>query len=260
MKIAALILSWNELGVSKDSVRRLLKEEEVDAVFVVDNGSTDGSQEYFNKLKGTPKFGFISLPKNSGPSVARNLGIMAIQADAIMLIDGDILYVPGTIKEYAKVLEKYPDAFCVGQNSFELVMQLGYNGTMDQIEADVRMPTNYTVSDWFPMAWTQYGLFRADLLKKYMFVEVPPFNEPGYGMEDDWYYHEMKEQGYVSLAVDKPLYYHEAHTGIKELNKANLSTKFKERKKVFDKKWGKNSQWSEYLANNVVEKTTRPKP
>lgn len=261
MKIACLLLNWNELNVAKDSVRRLLKEPEVDAVFVSDNGSTDGSKEYFHELKDKePRLGLIDLPKNSGPSVGRNVGISVTEADAIFLIDGDILYVPGTIKEYAMILEKYPDAFCVGQNSYENVAQYGHNGTLNPIEADMQMSEDYVISDWFPMAWTQYGLFRADLLKKYMFVEEGAFGEPGYGLEDDWYFHQMKELGYVSLAVDKPLYYHEAHTGIKELMKADLSLKLKERKKAFQKRWGKDSQWSEYLAKHQPEKTTRPRP
>lgn len=260
MKVGCLVLNWNELSVSKDSVRRLLKEPEVDSVFVVDNGSTDGSKEYFGKMKGVAKFGFIDLPTNTGPSVARNIGISMIQADAIFLIDGDILYCPGTIKEYAKILEKYPDAFCVGQNSFERVMQLGYNGTMDPIEADMRMPDDYTISDWFPMSWTQYGLFRADLLKAHPFIEEGAFGEAGYGLEDTWLYHQMKGLGYVSLAVDKPLYYHQAHSGIKELVKAGLSLKLEERKKIFEKKWGKGMDWSEILVREKPEHTTRPKP
>lgn len=260
MSVAVVILSWNELSVTRDSVWRLLKEPEVSTVIVVDNGSTDGSKEYFRSLRDNDKFGFIDLPKNAGISVARNLGITMVREELIFLLDGDILYVPGTIKEYAKILEANPDAFCVGQNSFELVMQNEYNGTIDPLEADLRMTEDYVISDWFPMAWTQYGLFRADLLKKQLFIETPPFNEPGYGFEDDWLFHEMREQGYISLSVNKPLYYHQAHTGLNELKKEGLDTKQKEREKLFKKRWGRRSQWSEWLADNQPEKTTRPKP
>lgn len=265
MKIVTLILNWEELDVSKESVRRLLKEPDLEAVFVVDNGSIDGSKEYYENLENTARFHFVGLPTNQGPSVARNIGIDEIrkvmrEVDAIFLLDGDILYVPGTIKEYSKILSHYPDAFCVGQNSFELVMKYGYNGTTNPIEADIHMSDDYTISDWFPMAWTQYGLFLAHLLYDYPFIETPPFNEAGYGLEDDDFYHAMKERGYVSLAVDRPLYYHEAHTGIKELMKSGLSLKLKERKKVFEQKWGKRSQWSEWLQDNQPEKTTRLHP
>lgn len=280
MGISCLVLNWNELEVSKDTVRRALKDPDIGEVIVVDNGSEDGSKEYFYKIAGTvvtadsikgkianlkfkngnQRLTFIDWPINAGASIARNLGVSIAKGDYTFLIDGDILYVPGTVKEYQKVLDKYPDAACVGQNSFEMVMELGHNGTQNAIEADARMTDDYTVSDWFPMAWTQYGLFRTELLRKFPFIEEPPFNEAGYGYEDDYLFHELREAGYVSLALDKPIYYHYAHAGIRELLKADLELKLKERKKVFEKRWGKNSQWSEWLNVHQPEKTTRPKP
>lgn len=278
MSVTALILNWNELEVVKDSARRLLKEPGVTEVIVVDNGSTDGSKEHFHKRAGTivtpgeggglkgldfktgnQKLIFIDWPINAGASVARNLGIKVAKGDYIFLIDGDILYVPGTIREYTKVLETYPDAACVGQNSFELLSKHGHNGAINPIHADIRMEEDYTISDWFPMAWTQYGLFRGDVLRENPFVEEPPFNEAGYGFEDDDMYHMLKANGWVSLSCDKPLYYHFAHSGIRELMKEDLEFKLQERKLVFEKRWGKNSGWAEAVARGI-EKTTRPKP
>lgn len=262
MNVSFVVLNWNELEVVKDTVRRALKDPDIDEVLVVDNGSTDGSKEYFEERKGLPKLGFISLPENAGASVARNLGIQVSKGKYIFLIDGDILYVPGTVKEYVKILEAYPDAACVGQNSSELLARLGHNGAFEPSEADVRMDDDYTISDWFPMAWTQYGLFRADFLKAHPFVEEPPFNQAGYGFEDDWLYHEMKEAGMVSLAVDKPIYYHFAHSGIRELIKDGIDYEANamERKAVFEKRWGKGSGWSETVRKGNLNQTTRPKP
>lgn len=277
MGVTALILNWNELEVVKGSARRLLKEPGVDKVIVVDNGSEDGSKEYFRQragivvvpgkggmenvkfTAGNQKLTFIDWPYNAGASVARNLGIKISNGEYTFLIDGDILYVPGTIAEYVKVLDMYPDAACVGQNSFELLAQLGHNGTLDPIEADARMTDDYVVSDWFPMAWTQYGLFRTQLLMENPFVEEPPFNEAGYGFEDDDMYHQLKAAGYACLSVNKPIYYHFAHSGIRELYKADMELKFEERKSVFEKRWGKKGGWAEAVARGI-EKTTRPKP
>lgn len=262
-KVSVCLLNWNEFNVSRDSVRRLMKEPDVTQIVLVDNGSTDESKEYFRSLV-QHGFTLVDLPENMGPSVARNKGIEQCDEDYIFLLDGDILYVPGTIAEYQKILDNYQDAFCVGQNSFELLSRLGHNGTLNAVEADLRMPTDYTISDWFPMAWTQYGLFRGDLLREFKFIEDGPFGEAGWGYEDDDYYHEMKRLGYTALSVDKPLYYHEAHTGIKELIRSEsreyFDIKMKARKKIFDKKWGRGSSWGDSLAKNNPEKTTRPTP
>lgn len=265
--VSVVVLNWNELEVVKDTVRRLLKEPGNIEIIVVDNGSTDGTREYFENLKVTQgqrvnALGFCYLPENCGASIARNIGIKASIGKYIFLIDGDILYVPGTIAEYVKILEKYPDAACVGQNSCELIAQLGHNGAYEPHQADARMDEDYTISDWFPMAWTQYGLFRASFLKEHPFVEVPPFNQAGYGFEDDWMYHEIKEAGLVSLSVDKPIYYHYAHSGIRELTKDGIDYEknMLERKAVFEKRWGKKSGWADTLQKTGHGNSTRPKP
>lgn len=262
-KVSVCILNWNELNVSRDSVRRLMKEPDVTQVVVVDNGSTDGSKEYFRELV-QHGLTLVDLPENVGPSVGRNKGIEQCDEDYIFLLDGDILYVPGTIAEYQKILDHYTDAFCVGQNSFEMVMQLGHNGTLNPIEADLRMDTDYVISDWFPMAWTQYGLFRGDLLREYRFIDEGPFGQAGWGYEDDDYFHEMKKLGYTALSVNKPLYYHEAHSGVKELIRSESQEFFddqmKRRKKIFDKKWGKKNTWGEVIVKVNPDKTTREKP
>lgn len=252
MKIASLNINWNELDIAKDSIRRLLKEP-IDEVWLVDNGSTDGSKEYFSAIK-DPKFHFINLPENMGSSVGRNAGIDKIDADYIFLLDSDILYVKGTIKEYQKILDKNKDTYCVGQNSFELLTRLSHNGTPDPIDADMGMGADYKVTEGFPMAWTNYGLFRGDLLRKVRFIEEGAFGEAGYGLEDTYLHKEMEKLGFVSLACSLPIYYHEAHGGLRELGKAGKDIKFNQRTKIFEKKWGKNNDWADILRKGVEMK------
>lgn len=245
MKTVALCLNWNEIDISKDSIRLLLKEP-IDEVWVVDNGSTDESKEYFKGIN-NPKFHLVDLPENNGASVGRNAGIDKIKADYIFLLDADILYVKGTIKEYQKVLEKYPKAYCIGQNSLKLLNELGHNGVYDIMEADLSMGDDYKVEDWFPIAWTQYGLFRGSLLKKIKFTTEGAFGEAGYGFEDDYLHHEMKKLGYESLSISLPIYYHFAHSGWRELDLHNKEDKMVQRKKIFEKKWGKGKGWWDAL-------------
>jgi hypothetical protein len=70
----------------------------------------------------------------------------------------------------------------------------------------------------------------------------------------------MQADGLVSLAVNKPVYYHHAHAGLRELAKAGLENRFEERKKVFTTLWGRGSGWAETLKRKNPEQTTRPKP
>ena len=144
-QVSAIVLCWNELEIAKDTVRLLLKEGH--EVILVDNGSTDGSKEFFKDVMDN-NFKFVNLPKNMGASVGRNKGIEVSTGENIFLIDGDILYVKGTIEVYQNILRAYPDAGCVGQNSQKLLNELGHNGVYDPTEADYRMSKDYSIEDW----------------------------------------------------------------------------------------------------------------
>lgn len=258
-KTTAIVLNWNELDISRDSVRLLLKEPTVAKVILVDNGSKDGSREYFIKID-DPKFFPIFLPENKGSSIARNVAISNADTEYVFLLDGDILYVKGTIKEYEKILNMYRYVGCVGQNSMQLLNELGHNGVYDPSLADFRMTNDYVIEEWFPMAWTQYGLFRTEMLKELKFVELPPFNEAGYGFEDDWLFHDMDKNNYTSLSVNKPIYYHHAHSGMRELEKAGLADKMIKRKQVFEDTWGPKSGWSDTVKKRSLNKKVLSNP
>lgn len=227
--LTAIVLSWNNLNVIKDTIRRLRREADV---IVVDNGSTDGSQLYLADLG--DKITYIQMGENKGSSVARNMAISRIKGD-FFLIDGDILYVPDSIKILQETIEKYPECGCLGVNDPLRVAQTGMNGTPNLQEAEVF--ANFSkVYKGFPMAWTQYGYFRNTGQR---FPEAYPFDRAGMGYEDSWYYHEMKEKGLESYFITKPLYYHDAHAGHRELKKLNQSTLEPERREAFEKRFGK---------------------
>jgi GT2 family glycosyltransferase len=242
-EVNALILNWNESHISVDSASLLLNEGV--KTIVVDNGSEDGSVDKFKKRLGKD-ITLIALDKNYGSSVGRNVGIELVNRKYTFLLDGDILYVPGTIAAYQKILEEFEDAACVGYYDYvRRVLDGSAHGTNSREKADQAMSDFDKISNWYPIAWTQYGLFRSEILKKYKFPTVPPFDNYGYGFEDDWLYHQFRADGYESLHVDKPLYYHDAHFSVRELARQGLPNMVKERKAVFEKHWGKENSSSE---------------
>lgn len=233
----AIVLSWNNLNVIKDTVRRLRRETDV---IVVDNGSTDGSQLYLADLG--DKITYIQMGENKGSSIARNIAISKVKSKYFFLIDGDILYVPESIKYLEEILDKYPECGCVGVNNPQRLAETGMNGTLNELEADTKARKPTTIYKGFPMAWTQYGLFRNTGQR---FPEEYPFDRAGMGYEDDFYYREMKEKGLRSYYIRSPLYYHDAHSGHRELAKLRQPTLEDERRKAYEKRWGES-----WLAGN----------
>lgn len=230
-KTTAIVLNWNNLNVSKDTVRRLKKEV---PVIVVDNGSTDGSHKYFAEYD-APNVKVILSKHNVGMSLARNLAIDQVKTPYFFLIDGDILYVPKSIQYLEEILDAHTKCGCVGVHNPLIVQRFGHNGVPSEQMADLKAEKPEMIFKGFPMAWTQYGLFRKlDLRMPAMY----PFDRAGHGYEDEWYQREMESLGYDTYYIEKPLYYHDAHAGKRELQKFNIPTLEEERRKAFIDKWG----------------------
>jgi hypothetical protein len=181
--------------------------------------------------------------------VARNAALSLVTTPYTFLIDGDILYVPGTLGVYRAIIENPAvgdlNPACVGYHNETIRELTGQNGIGDRAKADLslKLADSFTVQNWFPMAWTQYGLFKSEPLKALQFVTKSPFDEPGHGFEDDWLFHDLRHCGYSSLSCDKPLYYHDAHYSLRELDRLGLPSKTDERGAVFAKYWGATSGW-----------------
>jgi glycosyltransferase involved in cell wall biosynthesis len=77
-------------------------------VIVIDDGSTDGTQEFVRRAQGLP-VRLIELD-GVGPAAARNVGIRASGSDLIAFLDADDLWVPGALNLLARTLEEQPGA------------------------------------------------------------------------------------------------------------------------------------------------------
>lgn len=252
IKASAIITNWNESHVSVESARRLLAEGI--EVIVVDNGSDDGSDELFKEFGSRIKY--VRLNDNYGSSIARNLGACFASNSRTFLIDGDILYVPDTIRKYSLVMDMLPDAAIVGYFDYDRSVKNNghWSGTLDKKEADERIGTITKINCWYPMAWTQYGLFRTDVLREVKFPTEPPFNSFGWGYEDDYFFYAMRAKGWKSYSVNAPNYYHDKNFGRRELKKRGLNDMFKERRKAFCERWGLSIEDYEVTAGWIEKK------
>lgn len=224
-----LILNLNEIDVVSSSIRRLRREGH--HIIVVDSGSDDDSKEILGNTTGIT---FVNLRENKGSSIARNAGLEKSTAKYVFLLDGDILYIPGTILAMEELMEATPDAGCIGVHN-----PRDYDGTQARHRADPWWPMNpgKLYSD-FDMAWTQYGLFRGDVLRDTCFYDEGVFGEAGVGYEDDWLWHDLNKLGLKSYYLPNVIYYHEKHGGKRWLEAHDMPIRDDERLAVFEKEWG----------------------
>ena len=98
--VAVVIPSWNSLALLPRCLESLAAQDVAIELFVVDNGSTDGSVAYLEK-EGVPH---LSLPRNIGFAAAVNLGVEQTSAAEILVLNADTALAPGCISSLAAAL------------------------------------------------------------------------------------------------------------------------------------------------------------
>lgn len=103
MNVAIVLVTHNRLEYTKKSISRLLEDhsEEFD-LYLWDNASTDGTQEYLKNLK-DPRIAETILSKNNqGQTGAMNYVWSKTKAELIGKLDNDCLVTPGWTRIMAK--------------------------------------------------------------------------------------------------------------------------------------------------------------
>ncbi len=101
MTISIIVPNMNGIKILKECLLSLQHQERIpEEIIVVDNGSTDGSQDIIRKE--FPDVKLISLPDNTGFTGANNTGIKAATGEMIVLLNNDCIVEPGWLNNLSK--------------------------------------------------------------------------------------------------------------------------------------------------------------
>lgn len=120
MKISVVIVSWN----AKEYLRECLTSLKSDVsgpdceVFVVDNHSTDGSQEMVSTE--FPNVKLVRNEKNLGFAAANNIGIRRCSAEYVLLINSDVVVKDNCIDMMFKYMNAHPDIGVLGPRIIDI--------------------------------------------------------------------------------------------------------------------------------------------
>jgi glycosyltransferase involved in cell wall biosynthesis len=101
--VSVIITTYNRRGFLKEAVLSVLNQDYKDKeVIVVDDGSTDGSDEEISGLS----VGYV-WKENGGISSARNKGIEVSSGEYLAFLDVDDLWRKGKLSEQMKLMQEY---------------------------------------------------------------------------------------------------------------------------------------------------------
>jgi GT2 family glycosyltransferase len=106
--IAAVIVNWNGRPLLDSCLRSILTQTPPpELVFLVDNGSTDGSAEHVRLA--WPSVSVLETGDNLGFAGGNNVGIraaLAAGADSVLLLNNDAQLLPGALESLRLALER----------------------------------------------------------------------------------------------------------------------------------------------------------
>jgi N-acetylglucosaminyl-diphospho-decaprenol L-rhamnosyltransferase len=111
-KVSVLVVSHNRIDLLRRALDALERSENRASleIVVVDNGSTDGSQDLEVVYPGAR---FIRLPRNFGLTKALNLGVRGSEGEYVLFLHEDTEVFPETVRLLAEVLDAQPEAGAV---------------------------------------------------------------------------------------------------------------------------------------------------
>lgn len=120
MKVSVIIVTYNRKEELIECLMSILKQTYIpDEIIVIDNNSTDGTENIF-KLKFTHTFiKYFKLDKNHGVAGGRNIGIKKASGDILVFIDDDAEIEP--IDAIERIRKKFEYDQLVGILAFRIV-------------------------------------------------------------------------------------------------------------------------------------------
>jgi GT2 family glycosyltransferase len=224
-KLTVQILNWNGKDLLAQGLPSVLDAVAVmngDAeLLVVDNGSTDGSQEFVRSTY--PSVRLLELPSNIGFGEGNNVGVKHANGEIVVLLNNDMTVEIEFLKPLLMCFADDPDLFAVGCQIFfqdrsrrreETGRTSAYweNGTIRYLHQDVEA-RNATLRR-IPITWASGGAAAYSRSKYLELGGFRPIYSPAYVEDTDLSYRAWKRGWHVLFAQDSIVYHkHRASTG-----------------------------------------------
>ena len=107
-KVSVIIFNYNGMGFVDKCVENILSQDYQDFdLFMLDNGSTDGSDTYI--MSRYPRVKIIKIANNCGIAKASDVAFSQMKTPYIISVHNDVFLRQGWIREMVRALDKAPE-------------------------------------------------------------------------------------------------------------------------------------------------------
>ena len=202
--VSVVLINWNSHKMARESISNIMKTAAYPnyEIYVVDNGSKDGSVEKISEE--FPSVKIIKNAENKGFAYALNQGYRDSKGAYVGQVNVDCTMLDGWLGEMVKVLESSPEIGIVGARE---VSREQANNAAEL--AKIRDEPNIEKMT-LPVCW----LVKREIIDKIGYLDAEFFS-PAYGEEADWNFRARKI-GYKVVKVNRANTIHEGSAVIKK--------------------------------------------
>lgn len=230
--VSIIIPVFNKIEYTKKCIESILKNtNEGFEVLVVDNGSNDGTEEYFAEItKSENRIRYIKNPENLGFAAANNIAALKAKGEYLVFLNNDTEVQAGWLENMLKVAQNDEKVGAVGCKLLYPDLSIQHAGVVivdNQIQNDPLQAQNIFVGEKRdakdPNIIREYQAVTAAcmLVSAKKFTDVDGFDELFWnGYEDVDLCFKLRQQGYkIIYQPASEVIHHESKSGPERFSK-----------------------------------------
>jgi len=243
-KISVVVLTYNNLALTKDCLDSLLKRTDYPnlEIIVVDNASSDQTPHYLKELERShPQIRVILNGENVGFSAGNNIGLAAATGDYLVLLNNDTVVTTGWAMTLMRHLQSDPSIGLLGPVTNNI-------GNEARIETTYKNPSDmpqeahsFTVTRMGRVFSIKTVAFFCAIMPRATYEKVGPLCEEfqrGF-FEDDDYCRRVESFALKVMCADDVFIHHHLSASFNKLSEQQKKELFDRNKEIYEKKWGK---------------------
>lgn len=254
-KVCVIIVTFNNLKYTKLCVESIYAKTAYPNVeiIIVDNASTDGTEDYLNDLKEEHANIKIILNKdNLGFAAANNIGIKASSGEYIILLNNDTVVTRGWISGLISHLQN-PEIGMVGPLTNSIGNEAKINVNYSALSSMDKFAEHYTEKNTGRTFEIPVLAMYCLAMRRQTIETIGPLDEQfSIGMfEDDDYALRVRKAGLKVICTENVFIHHFGGASFGKLKSAEYQNVFNENRTKFEQKWDR--KWIPHTYRNGVK-------
>ncbi|WP_114729114.1 glycosyltransferase [Vibrio cholerae] len=242
VKVSLIVLTYNNLDLTKKCLESIIKHTTYSnfEVIVVDNMSSDGTQDYLiSTYSQYENFKIILNEANLGFAAGNNVGLKAATGDILVIINNDTYVAPYWLEPIVKALKSpHIGLVCPVTNNIgnEAKININYQ-TFNEMKIHALDYTCDHVGELYPMDCVAFFCVG---MRRSTYEQVGAMSEE-YGLgffEDDDYCMRVLQLGLKNFAVDESFVHHNLSASFNKLKNNKKEELMRRNQAIFESKWG----------------------